>query len=129
MHIAIAELNESVLIQLVVLRVEKRVVFSIEANGKKSEVYNSGLVVPHPDVRNVRILNGYLGHGVNILKWTLDNDPKNENDGEPWHLAFKVVARRLLNNREHDEVELETWEKSGRGGSTNVWTDSLTILY
>lgn len=129
MHIAIAELNESVLIQLVVVRVEKRVVFSIEANGKRSQVFDSGQMENNPGLRNVRILNGYLGHGVNILKWTLDNDPKSGNDGEPWHLAFKIVARRLLNNREHDEVELETWERSGRGGTTNVWSDSLTLLY
>jgi hypothetical protein len=129
MHIVLAELNETVLIQLIVLRVDSRVVFSIEANGKKSEVYDSGHVDNDPEKHDVRILNGYLGRGVNILKWTLDNASGRENDGDAWHLSFKVVAKRLLRNVGHDEVELESWERRGHGGGASVWTDSLAILY
>ena len=129
MHIALAELNETILIQLIVLRVDERVVFTIEANGKKNEVYDSGHIDNDPEMHDVRILKGYLGRGVNILKWTLDNGPGHENDGDAWHLSFKVVAKRLFRNSGHDEVELESWEKRGNGGASNVWSDSLAILY
>jgi hypothetical protein len=129
MHIALADLNETVLMQLIVLRVDGRVVFTIEANGKKSEVYDSGHRDNDPEIHDVRTLNGYLGHGVNTLRWTLDNAPNHGNDGDAWHLSFKVVAKRLFKNVAHDEVELECWEKRGHGGTTNVWSDSLAILY
>jgi hypothetical protein len=129
MHIVLAELNETILIQLIVLKVDNRVVFTIEANGKESEVYDSGHVKNDPEMHDVRILNSYLGHGVNTLKWTLDKDPNHGKDGDAWHLSFKVVAKRLFRNFEHDEVELESWEKRGHGGGSKIWCGSLDILY
>jgi hypothetical protein len=129
MNVALAELHETILIQLIVLRVDNRAVFTIEVNGKKSEVYDSGHIDNDLEMNDVRILNGYLGRGVNILRWTLDNDPGHENGGDVWHLSFKVVAKRLFRNAGHDEVELESWEKRGHGGTSNVWSDSLAILY
>jgi hypothetical protein len=129
MHIVLTELNETILIQLIVLRVDSRVVFTIEANGKRNEVYDSGHIDNDPEMHEVRILNGYLGHGVNTLSWRLDNNPKQGNAGHAWHLAFKVVAKRLFRNSQHDEVELEARERRGHGGTSNVWIDSLNILY
>jgi hypothetical protein len=129
MHIVLAELNETILIQLIVLRVKSRVVFTIEANGKESEVYDSGHMDNDPAMHDVRILNSYLGHGVNTLSWTLENTANHGNDGDAWHLSFKVVAKRLFKNIKHDEIELESWEKRGHGGAPKAWSGSLDILY
>ena len=119
-------MEAGIFVQLVVLRVDNSVVFTIENNAGKSVVYKSGHMDNDLPMHDVTTLNSYLRPGNNTLRWRLDNDPDHGHDGDAWHLSFLVVANRL-ERRDDGDLVLEKREKHGNGGTVAVWEDSLVI--
>jgi hypothetical protein len=121
-------LKEEVLIQLHVKRVDNRVVFSLTtSDGKTQNVYDSGHIDNDPPMDDITTLNSFLRPGVNILAFTLYNDPYPQSPNKnPWHLKFDLIAVGL--DGHGHEIPLWSREKSSNNNQLGaVWSDQFQI--